>query len=40
MMNLNDELNVELYNDNLRAFNPTWEEILSAVGNDLEEEDS
>ena len=36
-MNLNDLLNVELYNDNLKMFNLAWEETLLAPGNDLDE---
>ena len=37
MMNLNDLLNVELYNDNLKMFNLASEETLLAPGNDLDE---
>ena len=36
MMNLNDLLNVELYNDNLKMFNLASEETLLAPGNDLD----
>ena len=36
-MNLNDMLNVELYNQNLNMFNQAWEETLLALGNDLDE---
>ena len=36
-MNLNDLLEVELYNDNLKMFSQAWEEKSSALGNDLDE---
>ena len=35
-MNLNDLLEVELYNDNLKMFSQAWEETSSALGNDLD----
>ena len=35
-MNLNDLLIVELHNDNHNMFNQAWEEILLALGNDLD----
>ena len=34
-MTLNDLLNAELYNDNLKMLNQAWEETLLAFGNDL-----
>ena len=36
-VNLNDLLNVELYNDNLKMINRAWEATLVAIGNDLDE---
>ena len=36
-LDLNDLLNVELYNDNLEMLNQVWEEFLLALGYDLDE---
>ena len=37
ILNMNDLLNVELYNDTLKMFDLAWEETLLPMGNDLDD---